>query len=693
MNIKSQLYCISTVSINQRPLDFEANTRRICQAIDSLAEQKVKSSLSDLILFPELCVSGYGCEDAFHFAHVWQHALACTQNIADYAAKTVPHSVVVVGLPFYFQGSLYNCSAVLANHKILGMIPKTILAGDGVHYETRWFSAFHKRSSAIISVDGNTFPFGLMAFEHRGARFIIENCRDAWGLGRPADALQDTNFDIILNPSASHFAFDKYKTRRNIVIESSRRFGVAFILTNLLGCEAGRLIYDGHMALASNGVLQYEKLSFSYQDFVTATFSIDIDSNRAKRVRLRSSSTSAFHIEQLYYQNQSLSSPSKQIIAIDTSKTKDKSQNGLLARSIHLSSSEDSAWQKPKTATQLGKDYPRKQQFLRAVCLGMFDYLRKSGNRGFVISLSGGVDSASCAVLVQRTLAYAIDELGLSVTLERLGRCDLLSHISSEKKHLPDILTQVMPHFLYTLYQSTKYSTLNTRQAAAHLSAALAAHHAEVDIQAQVDTYVQIGQSVLGRKLDTAKDNLTLQNIQARSRAPLAWLLANATNSILLTTSNLSEVAVGYCTMDGDTAGGLAPLAGVDKSFLREWLVFMEKQGDELLGPIPELSLVNRQEPSAELSPNQFDEVDLMPYDLLDQIISLAIGERKGPDEILQVLAAKTKISRKELDEYIRKFFDLFAKNQWKRERYAPSFHLAEESLDSRGYHRFPILS
>ena len=108
-----------------------------------------------------------------------------------------PFSIVIVGLPFSFAGGLYNCSAVIANGKLLALVPKTILAGDGVHYETRWFCAYtqnRKHKVCFPSLDKKASQeeeslFGLMAFSHNGVRFIIENCRDAWGLCRPSYAL------------------------------------------------------------------------------------------------------------------------------------------------------------------------------------------------------------------------------------------------------------------------------------------------------------------------------------------------------------------------------------------------------------------------------------------------------------------------------------------------------------------------
>jgi NAD+ synthase (glutamine-hydrolysing) len=204
-------------------------------------------------------------------------------------------------------------------------------------------------------------------------------------------------------------------------------------------------------------------------------------------------------------------------------------------------------------------------------------------------------------------------------------------------------------------------------------------------------------EGAIGRQLDWQSDDIALQNIQARTRAPSVWLLANIFGALLLSTSNRSEAAVGYATMDGDTAGGLSPIAGIDKNYLRKWLVWMEKQGPAGLGPIPALSAVNVQAPTAELRPaaeQQTDEGDLMPYDLLDAIERAAIRDKRGPLEVYELMHALfPQYDDVALVAWIERFFRLFTRNQWKRERYAPSFHFDDENLDPKTWCRFPILS
>ena len=256
---------------------------------------------------------------------------------------------------------------------------------------------------------------------------------------------------------------------------------------------------------------------------------------------------------------------------------------------------------------------------------------------------------------------------------------------------------QLVGRLLTTVYQSTRNSSQATRDAARTVAEAVGAEHFELDVDDVCSGYVNKVEAALGRKLDWAADDVALQNIQARGRGPAAWLLANLKNALLLATSNRSEAAVGYATMDGDTCGGISPIAGIDKAFLRRWLRWLETEGPVGFGPLPALSVVNRLQPTAELRPlaeSQTDENDLMPYDLLDAIEDQAIGERRSPQEVLDTIAVQfTGYERTQLAAWVRRFFQLWSRNQWKRERYAPSFHVDDKNLDPKAWCRFPILS
>ncbi|GIV38846.1 MAG: hypothetical protein KatS3mg033_0646 [Thermonema sp.] len=174
-------------------------------------------------------------------------------------------------------------------------------------------------------------------------------------------------------------------------------------------------------------------------------------------------------------------------------------------------------------------------------------------------------------------------------------------------------------------------------------------------------------------------------------------MLANLKNALLLATSNRSEAAVGYATMDGDTAGGLSPIAGIDKAYLRRWLRWMETEGLGGRYRIPALRYVNEQQPTAELRPpgsKQTDEADLMPYEVLDDIEEAAIRDKRAPADCYLLLREKyPQYDAGTIKAWVKKFFRLWCRNQWKRERYAPSFHLDDANLDPKTWCRFPILS
>jgi NAD+ synthase (glutamine-hydrolysing) len=250
---------------------------------------------------------------------------------------------------------------------------------------------------------------------------------------------------------------------------------------------------------------------------------------------------------------------------------------------------------------------------------------------------------------------------------------------------------------LTTVYQGTVNSSSTTRNAAATIAAMVGAKHLSIDIDAFVTGYTQAVGTALGRMPTWQDDDIALQNIQARARAPGVWMIANIENKLLLATSNRSEAAVGYTTMDGDTCGGLSPIAGIDKAFLRTWLAWLETSGPLGHGPLPQLACVTNQLSTPELRPvaaDQHSEEDLMPFPLLDRIERLGIRDKLPPKTILAYLIVEfPQYQAKQLRTWVTRFFTLWCRNQWKRERFAPAFHLDDENLDPKTWCRFPILS
>lgn len=636
--------------LNQTPLDWDGNLRRILGALSLARSQEV-----DVLCLPELCITGYGCEDAFHAGFVAQTALTLLAEVA----KAAHGMVLSVGLPFAYHHSLFNVAALIVEGKVCGLLPKQNLAGDGIHYEPRWFKAWTKEAVAEVSVLGARVPIGDLVFDVGGVRIGFEICEDAWVAQRPGAALAQVGVDIILNPSASHFAFGKAAVRERFVLEGSRAFGVSYVYTNLLGNEAGRVIYDGGALIASNGELCARGARLTLSEYELTHAVVDLDLARMAHAR-----TASFRPE--------LTEP-KGLVTVDHPWVERKLEN----TQVQAATWERGPWRKH-------------EELARALSLGLFDYMRKSRTQGFVVSASGGADSSAVVCLVHIMAQRLLQELGPEELEGRLPNLTNLRTSTGDARALTGRL-------LTTLYQATESSGETTRAAARLLAAAVGARHLELDVSSIVHGYTQLVERALERRLGWDSDDLALQNIQARARGPSAWLVANVHGALLLATSNRSEAALGYATMDGDTCGGLSPIAGIDKAFLRDWLRWLEREGPHGLVAIPALSVVNTQASTPELRPmeaEQTSEQDLMPFWLLDRIERHAVRDRRSPAETLRALRAEqTGLDDEAIASAVSRFYRLFAQNQWKRERYAPSFHLDDENLDPKSWFRFPILS
>lgn len=638
-------------SLNQTPLDWNGNRDRIVAAIDQARGVGVS-----FLCLPELCITGYGCEDAFLSPGVQRTAW----NIL---AELEPHTrglAVAVGLPVRFESSVYDAVAMLVDGSVVGFVCKQHLAGEGIHYEPRWFRAWPSGRQAQIMFGNRAVPIGDLRFDCGGVRVGFEICEDAWVARRPAAALAARGIDLILNPSASHFAFGKDEIRRRFILEAARACGVAYVYANLLGNEAGRAVYDGGVFVAVPTGIAAAGRRFSFGDLALTSAIVDLDDLRVAQARLVHDS--------------------------DVGLGDGRVQVGFVPPVVErpagtrLGGKRD-AWE--------AGSHVKEEEFARAVSLGLFDYARKSRSQGFVVSASGGADSSAVACLVALAAGFAAREMSIPEFVQRLG----LKCPTEAIANLPEVVGAM----LCCVYQSTVNSGPVTRAAAKGLAEALGAEFHEFDVESMVRGYGEMVSAAVGHRLTWEDNDIALQNIQARARAPGVWMLANVRGALLVSTSNRSEAAVGYATMDGDTSGGLAPIAGIDKAYLRRWLLWLQRIGPDGLGPIPALADVNRQAPTAELRPGtagQTDEGDLMPYDVLDRIERIAIRDKALPLSTWRKLVADFPgHDSRQLAEWTERFFVLWSRNQWKRERYAPSFHLDDESLDPKTWCRFPILS
>src|SRR4051812_26467767 len=274
-----RLVKVAVACVNQTPLSWDANFVHLRTAIEQARAEGVT-----MLCLPELAITGYGCEDAFFMHGLQDTAFAQLDALA---AET-EGMVVAVGLPVYHEKALYDAGALHADGEIIGFVGKQFLAGDGIHYEPRWFKPWPAGEVDVlerVTPEGaiRRFPIGDLVFDLGDNRIGFEICEDAWVANRPGVDLALRGVDVICNPSASHFAFGKFTVRQRFVVEGSRAFGVAYLYANLLGNEAGRIVYDGGGLIASGGELVARGSRFTFHDVELATAVVDIDNNRREQ--------------------------------------------------------------------------------------------------------------------------------------------------------------------------------------------------------------------------------------------------------------------------------------------------------------------------------------------------------------------------------------------------------------------------
>lgn len=276
------------------------------------------------------------------------------------------------------------------------------------------------------------------------------------------------------------------------------------------------------------------------------------------------------------------------------------------------------------------------------------------------------------ALIVRQMLRYALPDAD--------GR-DLKAHVRKA---------------LICAYMATDHSSDATRAAARAVADDLGATYHEGNIQQALEITHAAVEGLTGIDLDWANPahDLPLQNVQARLRGMLIWTIANLNKSLLLVTSNKSEAAVGYTTMDGDTSGGLAPIADVPKSLIKLYLAWARRFHE-----LPGFTKVDAMPASAELrprapgQPEQTDEGDLMPFAVLDQLMYAFVQLGLAPVDILRRFWPYLREFYPEptaAAAAIRKFVRLFCQAQWKRERFAISFRVTAFDLDPKTGFRFP---
>ncbi len=792
----------TTATLGLTALDFDGNFNAISAVLAQLDAEAAARGPVDrrIVVFPELCSTGPGAEDAFLRPAVLKRALAATVAAAELVE---PNVVAALGLPLAFGGAVYKATAVVSGGAIRGFVCASTLANPS---EARRFAAWPVGKVAALNIDGNAVPVGDLAFLEDGISFAVrsladlaahaeerldpfvapetldekrlyaafanrfderENGENAPNLpisesGETAKngekrgtarlvvdgALTDATLgagrvDCVLCPSATPFAIGRRERIERILAKISRRDRNLIVYSAPVGVESGAAIFDGGSALALDGDVR----TVARFPFVAATFAtnrVEIAKTFDFAQNENSAQTDAPNLLEIARLAEINAEVAAALESADLTTLKSEVCVGWGGEEFCELEEGLEGW-------EVGDDAPF-EELARATSLGLFDYMRKSRSRGFALSLSGGADSAIIATLIRFGVKFGRRQLGTRLFLRWLARpfsadgsldafpalaaldvefgaaADALENGDFEPlvallkpANLPqsaeivdelenELERRIVESLLTTAYQSTRNSGEITRTAAREVAEFCGATHLEFDVDGIVEAYKTLVADATGTPFDWATDDLALQNIQARSRGPSVWLLANRSGRLLLSTGNRSEVACGYATMDGDTCGGLAPISGIDKAFVRKWLVWAEKtgvlldfddDGNEIRFKAPALRLINEQQPTAELRPaeaKQTDEADLMPYAVLNLFERALIRDRLELDAAIsrvreEAAEAGLVVDDETLAGWGVRFCRLWTRTQWKRQRCAPGFPLDDYDLSPNSWTRFPILS
>jgi NAD+ synthase (glutamine-hydrolysing) len=594
---------------------------------------------AQVVVLPELGLTGYTCGDLFFSLTtlVGGAERALGRVLRDTARRSL---ILVVGLPVLQGGRLFNAAAVLQAGRVLGVVPKTFLPGYKEYYEERWFSSSREARESEVSLAGQAAPFGTdLLFrlpEDPGVTLAVEICEDLWAPVPPSSRHAVAGATVILNPSASNDLVAKAEYRRELVRQQSGRTLCAYVYANAGVHESTTdLVFGGHLLIAENGVLLAEGERFRRDGDLVVT-DVDVERLRVERAR-QTSFADAVHD----------GTPTYRTVVLAPVPAP---QPHRLVRPVDPHPFVPA---EPQTLDE------RCREVFSIQTAGLARRIEHVGVKRVVLGLSGGLDSTLALLVSVRTF----DLLGLA----RSG-----------------ILAVTMPGF---------GTTTRTLESARRLAAAAGAEFREIDVRPACEQHIRdIG-------LDPEDhESATYQNLQARERTQVLMDLANKEGGIVVGTSDLSEIALGWATFAGDHIAMYGVNAGVPKTLVRrlvEWVAAHHaREGEQTL-----LRAVLDTPVSPELVPPAGDGAiaqrteDLVgPYELHDFFLFCLLRWGAGPRKILflaeHAFAGRydTATLRRWLGVFLRRFFA----QQWKRSVMPDGPKVGSVSLSPRGDWRMP---
>lgn len=622
-----------------RVADVSANVTEICRLIDEACNRSVS-----LIVFPEMCVTGYTCGDLFGQDLIVRAAEDGAARIAEYCKGR--RITAVVGVPVRYRSRLYNCAAVISGSRgICGLVPKTYLPSYNEFYETRWFAsgAWTGNSPATVCYAGYSCILSTSQIFHIGERsFCIEICEDLWTPVPPSSYHCINGAEIVVNLSASNEVVGKHLYRKQLVSQQSAR-----TISGYIYCSAGfgestqDLVYAGSTLIYENGSLLAKGERFRMDPYMTVA---DIDCQRLQTMRQRTSTFGACL-------HDGKDACTLQYADIDAGELAKTDFSDALYRVID-----------PHPFVPEGEEADaRCREILYTQVTGLASRLVHIGCRTAVIGISGGLDS-SLALLVT---VLAADRIGWS---------------------RDRIVGVTMPGY---------GTTDRTRSNAEKLMDILGVTSRKISITAACDRHF----SDIGH--DSSVHDTTYENSQARERTQILMDIANQTGGIVIGTGDLSELALGWATYNGDHMSMYGVNASIPKTLVRHlvrWAAdhhFADGNGTarEILMDIIDTPI------SPELLPADKDgkimqvTEDLVgPYELHDFFLYHFFRSGYAPEKILflAVKAFGNSYGKATVEKWLKVFVKRFFAQQFKRSCLPDGPKVGTVSLSPRGDWRMP---
>ena len=604
----------------------------------ALMEQAAEQGVKVLAL-PELCLTGYTCGDLFLQDTLLRGAEEALGTVLE-ATKELD-VLAAVGLPVRnkWTGKLYNCAAVIHKGEIWGLIPKTYLPNYGEFYEQRWFAS-GEGVDHMIELCGQEVSLSANAvFQCEAVPDLVvgvEICEDLWVPEPPSAALARAGATLILNLSASNEVAGKADYRRALVVGQSARLMCGYVYADAgEGESTTDLVFAGHDMIAENGALLAEGR------FASGLTVSEIDVGRLAFERRRMNTFTPSELDPMA--DAHCLGVGRRIFSLELEET-------VLTRSISPN---------PFVPADAGDRAQRCQEILTIAALGLKKRLEHTGAGCAVVGLSGGLDSTLALLITARAM-------------------DLLDRPRT------DILAVTMPCF-----GTTSRTKSNAQLLAEHMGASFRT----VDIGEAVKVHFRdIGQSMEDL-------SVTFENAQARERTQVLMDLANQRGGLVIGTGDLSELALGWATYNGDHMSMYGVNGSIPKTLVRHLVAYSADQAE---GSDPELAAVLRDilatPVSPELLPPKEGEIaqkteDLVgPYELHDFFLYYAVRWGFSPRKVFRLAlhALGERYDRATILKWLNNFYRRFFAQQFKRSCLPDGPKVGSLALSPRGDWRMP---